>query len=185
MQVISTRFEGLYILQPRVFKDERGEFFESFQHEKLSEYLPENTSFLQDNHSISQKYVLRGLHLQKDPHAQIKIVRVVVGEALDVVVDARQGSKTFGEHFKIRLSAENKTQLLVPEGFAHGFVALEDNTEFVYKCNRLYNPSAEAGLAFNDPELDIDWEVSSDQLILSPKDLELHKFNIKDLGFHA
>ena len=169
MQVQETGFEGLLILQPRVFNDDRGAFWESWN-ETTYKNLGLDISFVQDNQSVSHKNVLRGLHFQKPPHAQGKLVRVTRGKALDVVVDLREGSETFGKHFKLKLSSEKANMLWIPAGFAHGFVALENNTVFQYKCDALYNPKSEDCLIWNAPSLAIDWEVINP--IISPKDKE-------------
>lgn len=168
MKIIKTGIEGLIIIEPSVFGDDRGYFFESYnqkQWEEVSEHPPR---FVQDNESMSQKGVLRGLHFQKPPFAQGKLVRVVKGSVLDVAVDLRNASATYGQYFKILLSQENKTQFYVPEGFAHGFLSLEDDTIFSYKCTNFYNHENESGLMWNDPVLNIDWECT--QPILSEKD---------------
>ena len=174
MQVQKTGFEGLLILQPRIFKDDRGAFQESWNATTFKQ-LGLNISFVQDNQSVSHKNVLRGLHFQHPPHAQGKLVRVTRGSALDVVVDLRKDSKTFKKYFKIELSDVKANMLWVPAGFAHGFVALEDNTVFQYKCDALYNPQTEDCLKWNDSSIGIDWEVESP--IISAKDLEGKSFN--------
>jgi dTDP-4-dehydrorhamnose 3,5-epimerase len=167
MQIISTPFEGLFIIQPRVYEDARGYFFESYN---KNVFLKHGivTEFVQDNESLSQKGVLRGLHFQNPPHAQAKLVRVVCGAVMDVAVDIRSNSPTYGKHFSIRLSGTNKTMLYIPEGFAHGFVVLEDNTIFSYKCSRAYNKESEDGVLWNDPDLNINWGIT--EPILSDKD---------------
>lgn len=152
---------------------------ETFHHKKFEEVHGSPISFLQDNQSVSRQFVLRGLHFQKGAAAQAKLARVISGRALDVVVDVRQGSPTFGKHLKTELSAANRMILFVPKGMAHGFLALEDNTIFAYKCDAYYNAQAEAGIIYNDPDLAIDWEVAPDQIILSEKDRQLSSF--KDL----
>jgi len=169
MQVQETGFEGLVILQPRIFKDDRGAFHESWNATTFMQ-LGMDISFVQDNQSVSHKNVLRGLHFQHPPHAQGKLVRVTRGKALDVVVDLRKDSKTFKKHFKIELSAELANMLWIPAGFAHGFVALENNTIFQYKCDVLYKPQTEDCLMWNDSSLAIDWEVENP--IISSKDQE-------------
>jgi len=169
MQIQETGFEGLLILQPTIFKDDRGAFWESWN-ETTFKKLDLDVNFVQDNQSVSHKNVLRGLHFQKPPHAQGKLVRVTKGKALDVVVDLRKKSKTFGKHFKLELSNEKANMLWIPTGFAHGFVALENNTVFQYKCDALYHPKSEDCLIWNDPSLGIDWEVIDP--IISPKDKE-------------
>lgn len=169
MQVQKTGFEGLLILQPKIFKDDRGAFQESWNATTFKQLgLP--ITFVQDNQSVSHKNVLRGLHFQHPPHAQGKLVRVTRGRALDVVVDLRKDSKTFKKHYKIELSDEKANMLWVPAGFAHGFVALENDTVFQYKCDALYNPQTEDCLLWNDLSLGIDWEIENP--IISDKDQE-------------
>ncbi|GGG38939.1 dTDP-4-dehydrorhamnose 3,5-epimerase [Croceivirga lutea] len=168
-----TKLKGCFILEPRVFKDERGYFFESFNQKTFEEAIGKKVNFVQDNQSYSTKGVLRGLHFQKGEYAQAKLVRVLSGKVLDVAVDIRKGSKTYGEHVAVELSADNKKQLFIPRGFAHGFVVLSDDAHFFYKCDNFYNSSAESGILFNDTELDIDWKFTHEELILSQKDLEL------------
>ena len=169
MQVEKTEFHGLLILQPKIFKDERGFFFESWNKSVL-ESLGFNKSFIQDNQSVSKKNVLRGLHFQNYPHGQGKLVRVTKGSALDVALDLRKDSKTYGKHFKYKLSDQNATMLWIPYGFAHGFIALEDQTIFQYKCDALYHPESEYCIAWNDPSLEIDWGIKNP--IVSAKDQE-------------
>ncbi|MFT5917723.1 MAG: dTDP-4-dehydrorhamnose 3,5-epimerase [Flammeovirgaceae bacterium] len=185
MKVIKTGFEGLYLIEPKIFGDKRGSFYESYNKENLTPYLPEATEFVQDNCSTSNKYALRGLHFQNNPHGQIKLVRVVQGEVLDVVVDVRKNSPTYKKHFKIKLSSTNKKQLLIPVGFAHGFVTLTETAEFFYKCSDFYHPESEGGLYFNDAELGIDWEIPLEKAVLSEKDRLLENSNIKDLEFYV
>lgn len=180
MKIEETPLEGSILFKPKVFEDHRGYFFESFK----AKVLVDNGldfDFVQDNESKSQKGVLRGLHYQKGPHAQAKLVRVIAGSVLDVIVDMRPSSSTFGEHFKVILSEQNKWQLLVPRGFAHGFLVLEDNTIFSYKCDNYYHKEAERGVLFSDEDLDIDWGMTNDALILSEKDLLLPKFKDADI----
>ena len=169
MQFEKTEFDGLLILQPKIFKDERGLFFESWN-ESVFKSLELNISFIQDNQSVSKKNVLRGLHFQNYPHGQGKLVRVSKGSALDVVLDLRKDSKTYGKHFKYKLSDQNATMLWIPYGFAHGFIALEDQTVFQYKCDALYNPESEGCIAWNDPSIGIDWGIKKP--IVSDKDKE-------------
>ena len=171
-----TIIEGCILLEPKVFSDERGTFFVSYEKSQLESLLDHPISFVQDNHSVSRKGVLRGLHFQTGNHAQAKLVRVTRGAVIDVVVDLRKESPTFGKHFKTELSAQNKKILFVPRGLAHGFLALEDQTEFVYKCDNYYNKSSEEGIIFNDPSLNIDWEYPIDKMIISEKDLNLPNF---------
>ncbi len=177
MEFIKTPLEGVWIIQPKIFEDNRGYFYESYNQVLFRDNLPPVT-FLQDNQSQSKKNVLRGLHFQIQPFAQVKLVRVLKGSVCDVVVDLRQNSKTYGKHFKIELSEQNHTMLWVPEGFAHGFVALQDDTVFVYKCSNLYHKLSERCLLWNDPDLGIDWGI--DKPIISEKDLQGAPF--KDLA---
>lgn len=169
MPFIPTPIEGLLVFEPKVVEDARGYFYESFN-ARLFEEAGITRPFVQDNQSRSSKGVLRGLHYQLAPHAQSKLVRVISGEVLDVAVDVRVGSPTFGHHFAIKLSAENKKQLYIPRGFAHGFLVTSDMAEFFYKCDGFYNKESERGIMFNDPALGIDWEFDLNQLILSDKD---------------
>lgn len=169
MKVISTPIRDLYVLEPTVFSDNRGFFYESYNAQKLLEH-DIRYNFVQDNHSKSSYGVLRGLHYQNDPHAQTKLVRVTQGKVLDVAVDIRKGSPTFLQHYAIELSAENKLQLLIPAGFAHGFVVLSETCEFLYKCDNYYHKASEGGIAYNDPSLAIDWQIPAGDIILSEKD---------------
>lgn len=173
MKVNTTPFEGLLEIEPAVYKDERGIFFESFNQQKLLKYIPLN--FLQDNVSVSGKNVIRGLHFQKPPFAQGKLVCVLYGSVLDVVVDLRKSHLTFGKTYSLELSAANRKMLFVPPGFAHGFVALEENTIFSYKCTDVYNKESEGGVLYNDPALKIDWQTLNP--VLSEKDLLLPCLN--------
>ena len=189
MELIETCIPGVVIVQPRIFGDERGYFFESFSQRDFERQVCK-TVFVQDNESKSCYGVVRGLHFQKPPYAQSKLVRVVKGRVLDVAVDIRRGSPTFGRHVAVELSGENKRQLFVPRGFAHGFVVLSDEVIFAYKCDNRYSPPHERGIAFDDPELGIDWRVKVDSFILSPKDTrnprlaeaELFDFNEEKQG---
>lgn len=182
MKVDTTGFEGLVVLTPSVFADDRGYFFESYNREtQLSSGL--DYHWVQDNQSHSRRGVIRGLHFQKAPFAQTKLVRVLQGEILDVVVDLRRGQPTYGKTFSVILSAENKKQLLVPKGFAHGFSVLSDFTDIMYKCDGLYNKQAEAGLIFSDPALNIDWMLASEDMIVSEKDLVLPTLENIDADF--
>lgn len=167
MEIIKTSIEGLLIIKPDVFKDERGYFFESYNKERFLKHGLDMT-FVQDNESKSGKGVLRGLHFQKPPYAQGKLVRVVKGSVLDVAVDIREGSPTYGKWKATVLSEENKEMFWIPEGFAHGFVTLEENTVFTYKCTNVYNKESEGSLRWNDPDINIDWNI--DNPILSEKD---------------
>ena len=167
MEIIKTSIEGLLIIKPDVFKDERGYFFESYNKERFAkEGL--TMDFVQDNESKSSKGVLRGLHFQKPPYAQGKLVRVVKGSVMDVAVDLRKSSPTYGKWESVVLSEDNKLQFWIPEGFAHGFVTLEDNTIFNYKCTNIYNKESEGSLLWNDPDINIDWNIENP--ILSEKD---------------
>lgn len=181
MKKIDTEISDLFILEPAVFKDNRGYFFESFNQQKFEE-LGLNYKFVQDNESFSEYGTLRGLHLQKGEHAQAKLVRVIQGEVLDVVLDVRKNSKTFGKTFSIRLSAENKRMLIIPRGFAHGFVVTSPTAIFTYKCDNFYNPKEEAGIIYNDPALNIDWGVKEVDLKLSAKDLANKLFSETNWG---
>ncbi|MFN8284721.1 MAG: dTDP-4-dehydrorhamnose 3,5-epimerase [Chitinophagales bacterium] len=169
MKIIDTPLKDLYIIEPTVFADNRGFFFESFSAKKLED-AGLNYNFIQDNHSKSSYGVLRGLHYQNDPFAQAKLVRVTQGKVLDVVVDIRRNSPTFLQHYSLELSAENKLQLLIPRGFAHGFVVLSETCEFLYKCDNYYDKASEGGIAYNDPTLNIDWMIPANDVILSEKD---------------
>lgn len=166
MNITHTPLEGCFIIEPQVFGDARGSFMESYNEQKF----PVDVHFVQDNQSISQKGVLRGLHFQKGKHAQAKLVRVIRGEVLDVVVDVRRNSETFGQHFSIVLNDKNNKQLFVPHGFAHGFAVLKDDTIFAYKCDNFWNKEAESGIMYNDPDIGIDWMLSEDEILLSDKD---------------
>ncbi len=180
MNVIKTKLEGVVIIEPRVFKDDRGYFFESFSQKNFEEQVC-NTVFVQDNESKSSYGVLRGLHFQKPPYAQSKLVRVVKGKVLDVAVDIRKGSATFGKHVAVELSAENKRQFFLPRGFAHGFAVLSEEAVFQYKCDNFYAPQCEGALAWDDPDLGIDWQIPAEEVILSEKD-KYHK-RLKDAEF--
>ncbi|MBC8045748.1 MAG: dTDP-4-dehydrorhamnose 3,5-epimerase [Fimbriimonadaceae bacterium] len=175
MPFIDTHISGLFIFEPKVFEDIRGYFFESFN-EKTFEEKGINTNFVQDNQSKSSYGVLRGLHYQLNPFAQAKLVRVISGEVLDVALDIRNGSSTFGKHFSIILSAENRKQLYIPRGFAHGFVVLSETAEFFYKCDNFYSKENDAGIIYNDNQLQIDWKIPVDKLNISDKDKNLPLF---------
>lgn len=169
MNLIATEIPDLFVLEPKIFSDERGFFMESYNQSTL-ESLGITYKFIQDNHSASTYGVLRGLHYQKAPYAQTKLVRVVKGAVIDVAVDLRKGSPTFMKSFAIELSAENKKQLLIPQGFAHGFLVISPEAEFLYKCDNYYNKAAEGGIIFNDHSLNIDWSIPEKDIILSEKD---------------
>ena len=170
MNVIKTDIEGIFIVEPQVFGDERGYFFESFNAERFRAETGIEGTFVQDNESRSKRGVLRGLHFQRAPYEQAKLVRVVQGRVLDVAVDIRPESPTFGKYVAVELSGENKRQLFIPKGFAHGYVVLEDDTVFQYKCDEYYHPECEGGIAWNDPQIGIKWGVSESDIILSDKD---------------
>ena len=173
MNATETKLKGCYILEPKVFNDDRGYFLESFNSKKFNELLGVDIKFVQDNESFSSKGVLRGLHYQLGQDAQAKLVRVVKGEDLDVAVDIRKKSKTFGQYISVVLSENNKKQLFVPRGFAHGFIVLSETAIFSYKCDNHYNKQSEGGIIYNDPKLNIDWKLPNNEFILSDKDLLL------------
>lgn len=168
MEVIETKIKDLFILQPKVFEDERGYFYESFNKEKFNDLTGTNYDFVQDNQSLSQKGILRGLHFQNPPFEQGKLVRVIKGAVLDVAVDIRKNSPTYGEYVLAELTEENKTMFWIPPGFAHGFLSLKDNTIFSYKCTGYYNKASEGSLIWNDPDLKINWGI--DNPLVSEKD---------------
>lgn len=169
MEVIETNIEGVVIIEPRIFKDSRGYFFESFSQREFEEKVCK-TTFVQDNESKSSYGVLRGLHFQKPPFAQSKLVRVIKGAVLDVAVDIREGSPTFGKHVSVELTGDNHRQFFIPRGFAHGFSVLSEEVVFQYKCDNFYSPQSEGATAWNDPDLNIDWRIPADKIILSEKD---------------
>ena len=172
MPFITTDIAGLLVFEPKVFEDSRGYFFESYNENVFAKERLD-IRFVQDNQSSSSYGVIRGLHYQLSPHAQIKLVRVLQGKILDIAVDIRVGSPTFGKSFCIELSAENKKQLFIPEGFAHGFSVLSKQAEVLYKCDKFYNKESEAGIIYNDPVLKIDWMIPTEQAIISDKDAAL------------
>ena len=169
MNVIQTEIQGVVIIEPRIFGDSRGYFFESFSQKKFKE-LVADVDFVQDNESKSSYGVVRGLHFQKPPHAQAKLVRVVKGRVLDVAVDVRKGSPTYGKYVAVELTEDNHRQFFVPRGFAHGFAVLSEEAVFQYKCDNFYAPQAEGALAWDDPDLGIDWGLPLDKVLLSEKD---------------
>ncbi|WP_104735099.1 dTDP-4-dehydrorhamnose 3,5-epimerase [Hanstruepera ponticola] len=173
MKVTETKLKGSFVIEPDIFKDNRGYFFESFNQKKFMLHTGLKIDFIQDNESFSTKGVLRGLHYQEGEFAQAKLVRVIKGSVLDVVVDIRKNSTTFGEHFSILLTEENKKQFFVPKGFAHGFVVLSNTAIFSYKCDNFYNKPAERGILFSDSSLNIDWKLPYNELIVSEKDIAL------------
>lgn len=180
MEIEEKEIKGLIEIFPKVFGDQRGFFLETFNESRYNEVL-KNVQFVQDNFSSSNKGVLRGLHFQKPPYSQGKLVQVITGSALDVAVDLRKDSDTYGQHVKVILSSEKRNQFWIPEGFAHGFLALEDNTIFSYKCTNYYNPQSEVTILWNDRNLKIDWQI--DNPIISPKDNEGVLFKDFDTPF--
>jgi len=178
MTATETKIQGCFVLEPTIFGDKRGYFFESFNEVKFNSLINSKVAFVQDNESFSSKGVLRGLHYQLGEHAQAKLVRVIKGAVLDVAVDIRANSKTFGQHVAVELSEDNKKQLFVPRGFAHGFIVLSDTAIFSYKCDNYYNKESEGGIIYNDKDLNIDWKLKETEFIVSEKDLILP--NLKD-----
>ena len=179
MKLIKTDIEGIVIVEPKVYGDERGYFFESFNAERFLAETGVEVTFVQDNESLSKRGVLRGLHFQREPYAQAKLVRVVRGRVLDVAVDIRKDSPTFGRYVAVELSGENHRQMFIPKGFAHGYIALEDDTVFQYKCDEYYHPEVEDGIAWNDPQIGIEWPLSENEITLSDKDK--HRRLLKEL----
>lgn len=171
MEVIKTDIEGVVILEPRIFKDARGYFFESFSAREFEEKVS-RTTFVQDNESYSSYGVVRGLHFQKPPFTQAKLVRVIKGAVLDVAVDLRKGSPTYGKHVAVELTGDNHRQLFIPHGFAHGFAVLSETAVFQYKCDNFYAPEADGGISIMDDSLGIDWQIPTDKAILSEKDIK-------------
>ena len=169
MEVIKTNIEGVVIIEPRIFKDDRGYFFESFSQREFEEKVCK-TTFVQDNESKSSYGVLRGLHFQKPPFAQSKLVRVIKGAVLDVAVDIRKDSPTFGQYVSVELTGENHRQFFIPRGFAHGFSVLSEEVIFQYKCDNFYSPQSEGAIAWNDSDLNIDWRIPVEEVVLSEKD---------------
>jgi dTDP-4-dehydrorhamnose 3,5-epimerase len=176
MKIITTEFPGVLIIEPRVFSDERGYFFESFNLATIEKESGIKMEFVQHNQSKSVRGALRGLHFQREPYAQSKLVRVLSGSVLDVIVDIREGSPTFAKHLSIELTGENKRQLFVPKGFAHGFVTLSEAAEFFYCVDSPYSPAFDDGIRFDDPRLGIDWSLPDDKLTLSLRDKNLGSF---------
>lgn len=171
MNFTEQKVKDVWVIEPRVFNDERGYFMEAYKQHEFEKHIGK-VNFIQDNESKSSRGVLRGLHYQKGASSQAKLVRVIKGAVLDVVVDLRKSSSTFGQHVAVELSEDNKKQLFVPRGFAHGFLVLSDNTIFSYKVDNIYVPQNEATLIWNDPQLEINWRLNKDELLLSPKDTE-------------
>lgn len=170
MNFIATKLEGCFIIEPKIITDDRGYFMESFNEKTFQKGIGQNIHFVQDNQSFSSKGVLRGLHYQVGNHAQSKLVRVLSGEVLDVAVDIRPNSKTFGQYVSVILSAENQNQFFIPKGFAHGFLVLSDTATFFYKCDNFYNKESEAGVLYSDQEINIDWGFPENQFHISEKD---------------
>ena len=177
MNFLRTDIPDVVIIEPQLHGDSRGYFIETFRADKLEEFLGYKIAFCQDNESKSSRGVLRGLHYQLAPDAQTKLVRVIQGSVLDVAVDIRKDSPTFGKHVAVELTSENKRQLLVPRGFAHGFIVLEDNTTFAYKVDNYYSPQNDRGIAFDDEALGIDWKIANNELNLSDKDTKQPRLN--------
>jgi dTDP-4-dehydrorhamnose 3,5-epimerase len=176
MNLIKTKLDGLVVLKPTVFKDNRGYFMESYNQKNINKLLG-NVNFVQDNESESSRGVLRGLHFQKPPYTQAKLVRCLKGSVLDVVLDLRKDSKTYGIFETISLTEENKKQLFIPKGFAHGFIVLSKSAIFSYKVDNYYNPDSESGVLWNDLDLNIDWKINKNEIIVSEKDKNLPTFN--------
>lgn len=180
MAVIKTAIEGVFIIEPTVYGDERGYFFESYNEERFRSETGIDVHFVQDNESKSKRGVLRGFHFQRPPHAQAKLVRVVSGTVVDVAVDIRTGSPTYGKHVAVELSEDNHRQLFLPRGMAHGFVVKSDEAIFQYKCDNYYHPESEGGIAWNDPTIAMDWGVAEADITLSDKDR--HNPTLEELG---
>lgn len=182
MQVLKTKIPDLLIIEPTVYGDQRGYFYESYSKSKYEE-LGVHANFVQDNVSSSVRGVVRGLHFQLEPYSQAKLIQVLKGRVLDVAVDLRQGSPTFGQHLALEISEENHLQFFVPKGFAHGFSVLSDEVIFSYKCDNYYNKEAERGLNFNDPNLNINWQIPENEIIVSPKDQVLPSLHEAEQNF--
>lgn len=178
MNVKQTKLAGCFLIEPKVFEDKRGYFFESYHKRELNDFIQKEIDFVQDNQALSNYGTIRGLHFQKAPYAQSKLVRVIQGKVLDVAVDLRENSSTFLQSISVILSAENKLQLFIPKGFAHGYAVLENGTIFHYKCDDYYQPSSEGGIHPLDPTLEIDWQIQIDDRIISEKDLQLPFLNV-------
>ena len=183
MIIEETYLRGCYVIEPKIFEDERGYFFESFNKKEFEEKIGKKINFVQDNQSQSKFGVVRGLHMQKGKYGQAKLVRVMKGKILDIVVDVRKNSETFGKHFSIELSGENKKQLFIPRGFLHGFATLENDTIVAYKCDNYYHKEAELGVRYDDKSLGIDWGIDDKEVVLSYEDSQLLYFkNIKNFN---
>ncbi|OBQ54927.1 dTDP-4-dehydrorhamnose 3,5-epimerase [Tamlana sp. s12] len=176
MIVKETKLKECFLLEPKVFGDDRGYFLESYNQNAFNELTGLDVQFVQDNESFSTRGVLRGLHFQRGEHAQAKLVRVIQGSVLDIAVDLRKDSDTFGEYIAVELNSDNKKQLFVPRGFAHGFVVLSETALFSYKCDNFYNKASEGGIIYNDNTLNIDWKIEASELIISEKDVILPNF---------
>ena len=176
MEIIQTSLSGCFIVIPRVYKDDRGVFCETYNQRDFQQVTGQKVAFVQDNQSTSKKGVLRGLHFQKGNQAQAKLVRAIKGRVLDIVVDLRKDSETFGQSFSVELNDDNRKQLFVPKGFAHGFVTLSETAIFGYKCDAYYDAATEGGIIYNDATLQLDWHLPENELILSEKDLQLPTF---------
>lgn len=179
MEYLKTEIEGVYVLEPRVFRDARGYFFESWRQADFDQHIGRHVEFIQDNESKSSYGVLRGLHYQKGEYSQAKLVRVICGRVLDVAVDIRKSSPTFGKYVAVELSEDNKRQLFIPRGFAHGFLVLSDEAVFTYKVDNVYAPQHEASIRWNDKDINIEWPISADDVLTSEKDL-LKATSLKD-----
>lgn len=179
MEYLKTEIEGVYVLEPRVFRDARGYFFESWRQADFDQHIGRHVEFIQDNESKSSYGVLRGLHYQKGEYSQAKLVRVIRGRVLDVAVDIRKSSSTFGKYVAVELSEDNKRQLFIPRGFAHGFLVLSDEAVFTYKVDNVYAPQHEASIRWNDKDINIEWPISADDVLTSEKDL-LKATSLKD-----
>lgn len=183
MNFIKTKISGVYIIEPKVFGDARGYFLESFNQKEFEKNIGK-IEFVQDNESKSSRGVLRGLHFQKPPYAQAKLVRCIEGVVLDVAVDVRKGSPTYGKHVAVELSGKNKRQLFVPRGFAHGFAVLSEFATFAYKVDNTYAPEFDSGILWNDPDLNIDWKISEDEVRSSEKDKGLETLKNTEIPFN-
>jgi dTDP-4-dehydrorhamnose 3,5-epimerase len=179
MEYLKTEIEGVYVLEPRIFRDARGYFFESWRQADFDQHIGRHVEFIQDNESKSSYGVLRGLHYQKGEYSQAKLVRVIRGRVLDVAVDIRKSSPTFGKYVAVELSEDNKRQLFIPRGFAHGFLVLSDEAVFTYKVDNVYAPQHEASIRWNDKDIHIEWPISADDVFTSEKDL-LKATSLKD-----
>ena len=181
MNFIETKLKGCFIIEPALFADDRGYFFESFNEERFNKGIGTNVDFVQDNQSFSQHGVIRAIHYQLGENAQAKLVRVLHGKVIDVAVDLRKDSETFGQHIAVELSGENKKQLFIPRGFGHGFSVVSETAEFFYKCDNYYNKESEGGIVFNDETLQINWKIESSKIKVSEKDMVLPTLNLARL----